>query len=258
MAKYEFVAPKTIESLKDLLIEGEEVEMDLEEDAWEFGAPPPKGDYDLKLFLAAKDGYKVGYDTPGDENSMWLQFNLECRIVNSKNGEYDDIPVFTRVNTKFGRGKSISTMAGLIVKLGYKIPNRLAPKKLALYMDAALKKEPVVRAEIDWRGAYSYKDKDGKDVWENVFNRYEQFPNDPEKPGSKLFICEVTGKEGRKVEVRAQTQINRFYGKGEGGKVKGVVAAPKFVEASKVVEVKEPQLATPVATEEDDFQLVLA
>ena len=43
MPKQEYVAPKAIASLKDLLIEGEEMTLDLTEDAWSFGAPPPFG-----------------------------------------------------------------------------------------------------------------------------------------------------------------------------------------------------------------------
>src|ERR1019366_4241727 len=124
MAKQDYVEPKTIASLKDLLIEGEEMTLDLAEDAWSFGAPPPFGYYSVKLFLD-KDGIKQGLEDQNNPNSVYITFKLIAKVTE---GEFEGVPIYTQVTTKIWRGKETCTMAGLIGKLGYKIPNKLTPK----------------------------------------------------------------------------------------------------------------------------------
>jgi hypothetical protein len=264
----DYVEPKTIASLKDLLIEGEEMTLDLTEDAWSFGAPPPFGYYQVKLFLD-KDGMKQGLNDNNNPNDIYITFKLIAKITE---GEYEGTPIYTQVTTKVWRGKEISTMAGLIVKLGYKFPNKLTPKKLAMYMEQALKKEPTVIAEVDWQGSYAYPDpKDpNKNKYQVVFKNYSQFPEDKEHPGEKLDRVIVSNQHGGgTVEVRAMTQINRYFGKGDElpkpkqQKVNGAVVVPQLV-------TKEPELMLPkgvvtgvvastVATsDEGDFDLMLA
>jgi hypothetical protein len=261
----DWVEPKVVTSLKDA-VDGEELQMDLTEDPYEFGAPP-QGDtvYDFKLFLD-KDGIKQGLEDQKDPRSVYFQFSLIAKIVE---GEYEGTPVYTNVSTRIWRGKNISTMAGLVVRLGYKIPDKLTPKKLATYLEAILKKEPMVKGELDWRGAYAYPDpKDpNKNLYENVYRHYKDFPEDPDNAGCRLHVVSVTNKHnGGMAEVRAQTQISRFFGKGEVPKVGGLVSAPKLVEKAKVAEVPEKPVAPTIVTgkgkapvsEEEDMQLILS
>ena len=255
---------KPLASLKDLLADGPEVQIDPTEDAWEFGAPPARGVYKLKLFLQ-KDGLKVGLTDAKDPTSIFIQEALECKIV-SDDPEIDGMTVFGRVNTRIYRGKSISTMAGLIVKMGYKVPTSVSPKKVATLFEMAVKKEPVVEAELDWRGAYSYTDpKTGNTVWENVYNHYEEFPDEPKKPGTKQHRVSVTSKAGGVAEVRAQLQIVRFFGKGEAPSHPELVSSPKLAQVSKVAEpelVLEPTKTGPAKaaaqSDDADLQLLLA
>jgi hypothetical protein len=226
--------------------DGASSQLDLKEDAWEFGAPPPRGLYDLKLF-PAKECCKWGYIDPKDKTGLFYTINMECKIV-SDNTDYDGIPVFGAVTTRIFRGKNISTAAGLLVVLGYKVPNPATDKQLAMYAEAALKKERVAKAELDWRGAYSYKDpKNGQDVWENVFNHFEEFPPDPEKPGMRKHLVTIANKTGGVAEVRAQLRLVRFFGKDD----KLPTFAP-IVGAAKMVlqpptPIQTPQFAAPVA-----------
>jgi hypothetical protein len=270
MAKQEYVAPKVVEDLKALQLDGEVVSLDLTEDAWEYGAPPPgEAVYTGKLFLD-KDGILQGLENEKDPKTVYFQFNLIVKIVE---GDYEGVPVYSRVSTRIYRGKNISTMAGLIVKLGFKIPDKLSPKQQALYMQAALKKEPVIKFEIDWRGAYVYKNPKGDDEYENVFRHYKDFPEDKENPGTRLHVISVTNKHnGGMAEVRAQTQIARFYGMKEEVKA---IKAQTVAGVTKIAEVPELELASvptivkvnsgaaagvikPVATEEEDINLILA
>lgn len=191
--------------------DGTSSQLDLTEDAWEFGAPPPRGLYDLKLF-PAKECVKWGLQDSQDKNSVYYFIQMECKVV-SENEDYNGVPVFGNVSTRIFRGKSISTAAGLLVKLSYKVPNPITDKQLAMLTEKALKNERIIKAELDWRGAYSYKDAKGQDVWENVFNHYEEFPLDPDKPGTRKHSVTVANKAGGVAEVRAQLRIIRFFGK---------------------------------------------
>ena len=266
MPKQEYVAPKAISSLKDLLIEGEEMTLDLTEDAWSFGAPPPFGHYPVKLFLD-KDGMVQGLIDNDNPNSIYITFKLIAKITE---GEFEGTPIYTQVTTKVWRGKEISTMAGLIVKLGYKIPNKVTPKKLAMYMAKALEKEPIVVAEVDWQGSYPYPNpKDAnKNLYQVVFKNYSQFPDDKENPGQKVDRVIVNNQHGGgTVEVRAMTQINRYFGKGEElpkpkvQRVNGAVVVPQLANKP------EPELVLPKGvvtgvvaptSDDGDFELMLA
>jgi hypothetical protein len=226
--------------------DGMSSQLDLTEDAWEFGPPPPRGLYDLKLY-PAKECCKWGYIDPRDKNGgIYYTVNFESKIV-SDNPDHDGIPVFGGVSTRIYRGKSISTAAGLVVKMGFKVqPNPITDRQLAQLCEKALKLEKVVKAELDWRGAYSYRDpKTGQEVWENVFNHYEEFPPDPEKPGMRKHLVTVANKVGGVAEVRAQLRIVRFFGKGD--------TLPTFTNGTLLVSAPKMVLQPPTPVQTPQF-----
>ena len=265
---------KPIASLKDLQEDGPAVSLNLDEDAWSFGAPPPHDVYSLKCF-PGKEFIKIGKVNPKDAKSaIYIVANLECKVV-SDNEEYDGTTAFVRLSTRVGRGKNISTMAGFLVKLGYKetlskavAAGKLTDKLVAQYLEAALKKEPVIKAECDWRGSYSFTNAKGEEEWVNKFNHYEEFPENPEKPGTKLHTVMVQGKDKENHEVRAQFQVVKFFGKGEEipdvkkGKTGGIEAGPKLVMASDL-NLGEPEAEKPKTSQAaskpsaDDDSLIL-
>lgn len=231
-----------LQLVKDLgqLPDGPSRTLDLNEDAWSFGAPPPRGIYDLKC-LPAKENLKYGLEDAKNPQSIYYTIQMECKIV-SDNQDYDGIPVFGGVSTRVYRGKENSTAAGLLTKMGYKVPNPITDKRLAMLVVEALKKERIVKSEIDWRGAYMYKDpKTGADTWENVFNHYEEFPLDPEKPGLRKHVVTVANKIGGVAEVRAQPRINRFFGKDD--------KLPTFADGNLLVSGPRSVLQPPTAAQ---------
>lgn len=263
----EYIEPKVIASLKDLP-DGPEVQLDPSEDAWEYGAPPPAGIYKVKLMLS-KDPFKLQQYDAKDPKATAIQVALDCKIV-SEDKDLDGTPVFTNVSTRVFRGKNISTAAGLIVKLGFKLPSAISDKKVAQLVEAAVKKEPVITCELDWRGSFSVPNpKGGKDTWVNVFNHYADFPK--AEDGSRLHIVRHETKEHGTKEVRAMVQVVRFFGKGdtipEPGKV-GLVSQPKALTLQKEEEVtleSTPTIAKAQALqpqakkeEESDLELMLA
>jgi len=245
MAERKEYEMKQVTNLKECE-EGVPVKLNLDEDAWEYGAPPPKNAYKLKLFLA-KDGIKQS-QLSDNTKDVYYVMNLECRIV-SDNPEYDGVPVFTRVDTRVYRGKDISTMAGLLVACGYKNTlekeaTAITPLRLARYMEAALKKEPVVTGELEWRGSYQFLNDKGEETWVNAIKKYEDFPMLPDGTG-RNHITYITDKtKNVTYEIRAQSQISRFFGKND--------AVPKYNAQGVIKELKAgavqtaPQLAKPI------------
>ena len=188
---------------------GEVHKLDTSEDAWAFSAPPKAGAFELKLFLA-KEGVKC-YDDDKDKEPGY-GIAMEAKIVNSPNGEFDGVVVFPRVATFLGRGKNISTAAGLIHKLGFKVPEEAHQLKIAQLLVQALKREPVTKVELDWRG-YSKIEK------RNVFRNMEAFPKD--KDGEPMHIVDYKASNGQIEEIRANLDVVHWYGKGEEVKAKG-------------------------------------
>lgn len=247
MAERKEYEAKVIATLKGLE-EGIPIKLDLDEDAWEFGAPPPKNVYRMKLFLA-KDGMKQTQQSE-DVKDVYYSVNLECRIQ-SDNLDYDDMPVFTRVDTRVYRGKDISTMAGLLVVAGYRKnieeeakSGTLTPLKLTKYMEAALKKEPILLGEVDWRGSYSFLNNKGEETWANPLRKYEDFPMLADGSG-RNHITMITDKAtGMAHEVRAQSFVSRFFAKD--------ATLPQYNAAGIVKELKlgatavAPQLVKPI------------
>ena len=209
---------KTITDIKALTGYDETQQLDLTEDAWSYGAPPPWGVYDIKWKMD-KDGVKENWEDKKDPTSKYLAVKMVGEVVNSKEGEYDGIPVFAGVNTRCYRGKNISTMAGFIVKAGFgkHLEGAVTQLKQLTVMQALLKKEPVVKAELEWRGSYSYTDAKGETKYENLWKHYTQFPVDKET-GERLHVAMVARQSnhgGGQAEIRAQLQVARFFGKGD-------------------------------------------
>ncbi len=218
MARNEYVEPKTINSLAELVLEGDAVKIDYTEDAWGFGAPAPWDYYKLKLFLD-KDGMKYGFEDDKNQKGLYITFKMVGKVMDE--GDYEGSVVYCSVNTRVYRGKNISTMAGLLGKMlkdPKQLPNPITAHKLAETMEKVLKSEPIVAAEIDWKGSFSYPDpktKGEKDAWHNVYKSWKDFPN-AEEEGTKQYEVSVLypkslGIGEGSADVRAMLQVVRFF-----------------------------------------------
>jgi hypothetical protein len=239
---------------------GEKHKLDATEDAWEYGAPPKAGRYSIKCFLA-KDGVKLFDDDPN--RPVGYGISLECKIVNSQGGEFDGVTLFPRVSTFIGRGKNISTAAGLIAKFGYKVPSEADALTIAKLLVQALKKEPVCDIEQDWQG-WSKLDQ------RVAYRGQSSFPVD--EHGEPIHIVEYRTVKGLIEEIRAQPNVVHWYGKGEAsnaptaGKVQTIKPQAQLRLAEDEESVQPAQTAGKASaasagngntnTEEDDLQLL--
>lgn len=183
------------------LPKGKKSKLDPTEDAWEMSAPPPKGDYDLKLFVSGNSGWTILNREPNDDDTAFYSCNMECRIV-SEDKDIDNYPVFGTVTTRIGRGKNISTMAAMIRKCGFKCPDEATDLEVAQVFRKVLAKEPILHGcELDWQG-WSKEDK------KVVFMGMDDFPEDSE--GNKKFRVVRTANSGVREEIVAQLKVKTW------------------------------------------------
>jgi hypothetical protein len=203
--------------------------VNLDEDAWERTAPPPKGVYSLQLFVGDP---VVSINYKKDKTFESYSIKMLAKVVNSTE-DYNGAMAFPSVTTRMGRGKSISTAIGLLIKLGY--GSKLDPTKeytdktIARAVVSALKKEPIIPSNIcDWKTSYQ----DSKEKWQNVANTMDDMPVD--ENGEHMHIYSITDREGQRRELTAQFYIKEWGGIG----AKAVVETPTVV-VEEEGEVKE-------------------
>ena len=242
---------------------GEAHDLDPEQDAWEFTAPPPHAVYTVELGLFEALLIKPDKD---DESGWYYRIAIEGRIRDSE--EYNNIPAYLRVTTRLGRGKNISTVEGALIKLGLKdklVGKKLTPKASAEALCKLLQKGPTTKWEIDWRASYQYVDKrTGNNRYKNVYNTYEDFPDSPEGGKNHQPVCtnHITG--GRE-QLEAQLNVVHWYGKGEEVKQKVKATVNEELEIEEPTPIKangqaspKPVAATkaqPKVVEEDEIVL---
>ncbi len=227
--------------------------LDPTEDAWEYAPPPPKNRYTLRLLLSDR-GFEWGHRDPNDPQSLYYTCNLECRIVG---GDFNEIPVFDTVRTSIPRGKNLSTMMGLLLFIGYKLPKTdLSPRGQAYIFQQLLKREPKCDAFVDWRASVQLPNGD----WKNIFSSMDDFPDGK---GGKSHLYRYRHTNGTVEEVRARARVVKWYKKGDtstiptapavvvqpGQAMPGLVpaAAPGVAPSPGALGLGEPQ-PTPAAT----------
>jgi hypothetical protein len=190
------------------LFAGDTVTLNFDSDAWAYPAPPPMGNYDLKLF-PAKEFVKMvkrdetkPFEAPGN---VYYQANLECRIV-APGQDWDNTPVFATVSTIVGRGRELSTMIG-VVRLTGAIPkkNTLSDLEQVKILHTVLKKEPIIRGVfLDWEG-YSKNDK------KSVCKSMTDFPKAQDGTYQHSFtrIDSQRDKEEITAQLRVKSWVNR-------------------------------------------------
>jgi hypothetical protein len=241
-------------SFKELQLQGDELVMDYEDDAWGFAAIPPYGIYDFKWVLD-KDGITENYVDKDKKGSLYYNIHIVGTLKNDKEWEGTQVDVF--LSTRIYRGKGLSTAAGFLQKAGLdiqknaqKMNRKITHLFVVELVEKLLSKEPMVKAELDWRGSYVYgKDpKTGKDLWDNCCNRYEDFPMGPEGVRESVFTLEPKhARDKMSHEIRGQMRITRFLTPKEEAPARRVVGGASkgsATGASPMLVVDEPELET--------------
>ena len=223
-----------------------------EEDAWLRVAPPATGRYSLQLYPAesAEKCTAINYKTDRSRRPLLVNghpvfesysINIEARIRDEENPDNDNVVVFATVSTRISRGKDISTAAGLLVKLGYKLDStkEYTDLYIAKSVVTALKKEPVIHNNlVDWK--CSYQDEKGK--WINKCTTMMDFPVDAEGNYEHQFT--ITTRDGNRQDLTAKLFVKEWGGKGSEGKKEEVIAVASEESKPTVKEVKAVVKAT--------------
>lgn len=208
--------------------------IDPTQDAWAVPPPPPKGLYRLKLFLS-DEGVKLDYRDRKNRKpeEAYYTANLECRIVDNK--DYLNRIIFAGASTNIRQGKEISTMIGLLVKMGLKMQSGQKVDDFTVVQTflKALAKEPVLQGFIDWSGGYKPEAtaQNPNPYYKNVFKTMDEFPV---VNGVRQHLWMHTLASGAREEIRAQARVNQWYGANE------KVEAPATAVATTVEEVTAP------------------
>jgi len=257
-----FAELKTIDINDSSLPEGKEVEIDPNADAWGVACPLPDGIYKLKLF-EARNPYQMGKTDDGD---IYYTANLECR-VQSDNSDLKDRIVFGKASTYVAQGKEVSTIVGLIKKIGPTIvvPTKITPKQQLQLFRRVLAKEPTLYCEGEWaawdmpksewikRGMKNFpKHEDGKSFNHSVRDSKGNTVNAKWKVvkwyGLKEYKEMLEKEEARKRQFQGQGQ-----GQGQGVKQTSNIANIKQDEVGDFQEIKTNALPLPIVVKDDDF-----
>lgn len=175
--------------------------LDPTDDPWAFSAPPPMGKYRLKLFMP-RDGIQFKKDR--NDQPMFYS-NVECRIQH-EDKTVANFPLFDWANTSLGRGKNLSTMAGLIRNSGVQLPAEATPKQIAQFFEQWLKSEPVLWAWCDWEGQIEDGENNkGETRYVTKFSSMKDFPEKAD--GTHEHLVKVTTRNGGFAECRAQLKV---------------------------------------------------
>lgn len=225
------VEPVLIDPANFTLANSEAMEMDLEADAYERAAPPPAGRYDLH-FTPSEKCYEL---RKTDDGTEYVVANLEGRIVNCPNEELNGTMVFARVSTFLGRGKKISTMAYVLLKMGYpkeKLSGAITPNELVnKFSKFLIKQDRVVKdCLLDWQGWSQLQEK-------VVYSKMADFPKGPD--GKHLHIVDYRKMGNPSEEITAKLKLKDWGGSsGAPGAAKAPTSpakAPVVVKRSAVV-----------------------
>lgn len=238
---------------------GKATKLNPEEDAWERTTPPPYGRYNLQLFPG--DPLVTQNDNKKGEFESY-SISIMCKVV-SENDSNDAI-CFATVTTRIGRGKEISTAAGLLVKLGYKLDptKEYTDLQIAQFMVKALKKEPTIANNLcDWKLNYEYPQDSGR--WVSVCKTYDEFPVDSD--GNRVNEVIYTRRDGTRDGGFAKFFVKEWGGKGskvettvmavEEPMAKKPFVAPTKKKAEPAPKVQEPEVEDEVEDEDEELML---
>lgn len=256
MAEQTVEAVKKYASFKDLVMTGDDLVMDYTDDAWGVAALPPGGKvYEFKWVLD-KEGITEGFVDKERKGGLYYNIHLVGTLKNDK--EWEGTQVDAYLSTRVQRGKNISTAAGFLTKAGVDIAKNAEKMKKRInhvfiveMIEKFVLREPVVRAELDWRAAYVYgrDEKTGKDLWEDCCRRYEDFPLGENGVRESSFVLEAKHARDKKShEIRAQMRVSRFLSAKEDAPARrgGAVSngASSGASSGALLVVDEPETVT--------------
>lgn len=215
------------------------MQLDVEADAYERSAPPPAGRYNVH-FTPSEKCYELKKTEDGTE---YVVANLEGRIVDCPNDELNGFMIFARVSTFLGRGKKISTMAYVLLKMGYpkeKLQGELTVEELVnKFNKFIIKQDRVVKdCLLDWQGWSQVQEK-------VIFSKMADFPKGPD--GKHLHIVDYRKAGQPSEEITARLKLKDWGG--SSGAPGGAKAPASPAKAPVVVKRSAVVAATP---EEDE------
>lgn len=194
------------------LLTGEAKAIDANANAFGFLPPPPRGNYDLRLF-PGEDAYEqklIDDKLPPTNSNVFYTANLQLKI---DDGEFKGTVLFATVSTRVNDRRGISSVMGLYLignpgeKEKYNGKSLNSIEQLQL-LATWLKKEPVIKGVLcDWE-AYDSDEKKNKGKTMTDFPLVD--PQDPSK-GHKPEIS-WKRRDGTTGHVQANLRVKDWTG----------------------------------------------
>mgnify|MGYP003393573959 CR=1 FL=1 len=259
------VGPVKVDLNDKNLPDGETQQVDQAADAYDTPVPPYPGKWKLKL-APDQDGAKMGYRDAEAKTGAYFAIGMECKVLQGTNKGWKDSEgnmIFTGVSSQIYRGKKASTMATLLVKLGYgkHLKPQMSDKDLDVLFNRVLcQKEPTCWCEVDWKG---YSPAANKTVY------YHAADFGVGKDGLPNHSVQIRTKEGNLETIVAKAYVVRWYsdadaqgflaagasgaaGKPAAATVAGTVQ-PKATRASKATAAHVEEVVEDVPSQVDMF-----
>lgn len=230
------------------LYEGEEAQIDAKEDWQARSAPPPKGKYRLQFFPSNNEKVTDFVPNPrqlADGSKVYFYTkDVMCKIVSEDEKVAGSI-VGVKFSTGIQKGKTKSSMYGVLELGGNKLPLKIKDLSLARGFAKWLAKEPIMVAECDWRAWDTTKDKDnpfGKVLLEGMINF-------PVVDGKRSHV--VRNAKGQ--EFTAKLRVVKWIGKNVANGIASVASTQQTQQANPnkpPVQQSKPTAPVPVVEDE--------
>ena len=218
------------------LWEGEEQEVDQKEDWQARSAPPPKGRYRLQFFPISSEKITDFKVQQISETNVIYSKDIMCKIV-SDNEKVAGSIVSARFSTGIQKGKTKSSMYGVLELGGAKLPAKIKPRALAKGFSQWLAKEPILVADCDWQ-AWDTSDTDAThELGRVLLAGMDKFPKDSN--GKPMHI--IKNKKG--LEFVAKLKIIKWIGKNQ--PTAGVNGSVQQAPVAQQANPNKPQQAKP-------------
>lgn len=187
--------------LSDLSLQGDELDINQDADAFASPAPPPELGPDGKTIkyrvslshkeADSKNQYKAGESKTG---AKYIKTALEAKIID-EGGKFDGYVLNDNfVSTMVMAQSGTCRIAGILKALGVKFSPRISAIDLARLFQTTINGEPQVLVEVQW-GAYSEEEE------KTVLRGEKRWPKDAS--GNRVHIAKYE-KTGEEVTARAE------------------------------------------------------
>jgi len=189
------------------------VHVDANADAYAPEAPVDEGVYMIQL-KGPKDMSQFAVPKKDKNNKLYLSFNVHGIIVDP-GGQFHERAVFphtfTTPTTRLQERSETTTAISLLKRLGMPVESdSVSHNQQKDMLWSAITARATIKARVKWRLSKKEKDENGNDKYTDVYTKQAEFPDDPNKPGQKLWQIPSDPLDPASEKLTARAEIVEF------------------------------------------------